>query len=616
MTKNLLSLSLLSIACTAALAQNSTGIAGVAQRAIETSPEVAAKFNAFKAAADEIDIANGALRPRVDLTAEAGRTNDRLTNRNPQTQSLNRTGAALSITQLLWDGGATTGEVARLGHARMARYFDFVDATEQTALEAVRAYHDVERYRRLVSLAQDNYVQHRYAFDQIQSRVKAGVARGVDSEQAGARLALAESNLITEKANLHDVTERYRRVVGAQPDASPASSSPATLLRSLPNSGNAALSAAAMNSPTVAAAIENLRATRAQAESRKGAYQPRVEARLRAGAGNNFDGVEDQKRDVNAQVTLAWNLYNGGSDDARQRQSANLLNQAADLRDKACRDTRQTVAIAFNDNRKLDEQLGYLDRNVVAIERARDAYRQQFDIGQRSLLDLLNAENELYTARRSYALALFDKRIAEARTHAGIGQLTAALGLKRADTSAEAPEAGSWAAGEDAASRCPLSATEMAGASREELDARVRDMTPKAAPAPMPAAAPVVVAPVAPAPASASAPAGLAEQRLRDWAAAWMSKDLTAYYGFYGQNFGPLKADRAKWMADRKRLVTKAGDIKVDINNIKSNTVSPTRVETTFEQRYASKDYSDTMTKTLTWALTGDKWVIVKESNR
>lgn len=607
MKKSLLSFSLISLACGAAMAQSAASLPAAAQRAIETNPEVAAKFNAFRASIDEIDVVSGALKPKVDLSAEVGRTEDRITSRSPADQNLNRTGVALNISQLLWDGLATRNEVQRLNHAKLSRYFEFVDSTEQTALETARAYHDVIRFRKLVSLAEDNYVQHKYAYDQIQSRVKAGVARGVDLEQSGARLALAESNLVTEKANLHDVVERYRRIVGELPPAK--ADAPATLAKPLPPTGAAALEASAISSPAIAAAVENLRATRAQAESRKGAYQPRVEARLRGGVGNNLDGQADQKRDVTAQIVLNWNLFNGGSDDARVRQSVNLLNQASDLRDKACRDVRQTVAIAYNDVRKLNEQLGYLDRNVIAIEKTRDAYRQQFDIGQRSLLDLLNAENELYTAKRAYAIAVADGEIATARTHAGMGTLVAALGLARADTKTLAPESEGWAAGEEAASRCPLAPTDLAAVSKEELDARARAIT-----APARVAAPVAAP--APTPTPAATPAGLAEQRLRDWAAAWMSKDLTQYYSFYSPNFGPLKRDKTGWMAERKRLVTKPGEISVVLNGIQAKQISATRVETTFEQVYKSQDFSDTMTKTLTWELSNGSWLIVKETNR
>ena len=68
--------------------------------------------------------------------------------------------------------------------------------------------------------------------------------------------------------------------------------------------------------------------------------------------------------------------------------------------------------------RRLQEQLAHLDRNVAAIVRARDAYRQQFEIGQRSLLDLLNAENELHDAKRAEVQAQADLATAIVRTHA------------------------------------------------------------------------------------------------------------------------------------------------------------------------------------------------------
>jgi adhesin transport system outer membrane protein len=187
---------------------------------------------------------------------------------------------------------------------------------------------------------------------------------------------------------------------------------------------------------------------------------------------------------VSGEVVLNWNLYRGGSDQARIRQAADTVNQAADLRDKACRDTRQVAAIAFNDTRKFAEQLESLDRNVLAIEKARDAYRQQFDIGQRSLLDLLNAENEVFTARRAYANAEHDLLIAQARTLASSQRLTTQLGLTRMETTGiDAPSG--WSAAEDAPTRCPVLAFDALGtASRSDLDARAQRLIQQAPAAP------------------------------------------------------------------------------------------------------------------------------------
>jgi adhesin transport system outer membrane protein len=482
------------------LAQTPDPLRQTVEQAVNTNPEVTARFNAFRASTDAVDVARAAYRPRVDLNASVAHDYDRFNGRLPQEgQSLTRQQVGLNLTQLLWDGLGTSNDIARYGHDRLARYFELMDATEQTALEAARAHFDVQRFRRLVQLAEDNYVQHRSAYLQIQSRFKAGVGRGVDLEQAAARVALAESNLTTEVANLHDVTQRYQRIVGNAPPRDLPTI--AMLKTGLPVSPGDAMSKAVRQSAAVSASIEGLRAARAMTEASRSAFQPRIEARVRGAVGRNVDSLLDQTRNATAEIVMNWNLYNGGADQARVRQHTNLLNQASDLRDKACRDVRQTVSIAYNDTRKLVDQLVYLDRNTLAIEKARDAYRQQFDIGQRSLLDLLNAENEVYTARRAYANAEYDLGLAYARTHAAMDQLGATLGISRVSNVAEDPSG--WAQGDDAPTRCPAIVAELPNVDRAELDARAQKLASSAPTLPRPAAAPVTAPTPAPTPAPA-----------------------------------------------------------------------------------------------------------------
>jgi adhesin transport system outer membrane protein len=645
-------LGLVALACqlaysTMAHAQSGDALRDAAQRAISTNPEVTARFNALRAAIEEVDVARGSYLPRVDMSAEVGRTSDRITSNTPNNQSQVRTGIALSATQLLWDGLGTRNQVDRLDHARLTRYFEFLDASEQTALDAARAYIDVARARQLVKLAEDNYVQHRQVFEQIQARVKAGVGRGVDLEQAGARVALAESNLSTESANLHDITERYRRIVGAPPPAAAPLSR--VLDNGMPKAPNVLIETAVRRNVSIAAAIENLRAAQAQSRERESLFHPRVEARARSGFGNNFDGVPNQKRDTSASLVMNWNLFNGGSDIARVRQSTALLNQAADARDKSCRDARQTAAIAFNDVNRLIEQTGSLERNANASEKARDAYRQQYEIGGRSLLDVLNAENELYSAKRAMVSAEHDLVVAKARTHASMSGLVVALGLARAGNE-EVPDAANWQAGEDVASRCPLGATELALAPRSELDARARAQiaTSSTSPALSAQALASVLPPgtgssnstvksnagsadgssmMVPLPSAMSSlpsaptrkdppPSSPVSQRLIDWANAWTNKDVTTYLAFYDATFKPANVARTKWFDNRKRLVTREGPIELRISNVQRRTLSPNLVETTFDQVYTATNFKDQTQKVLQWKRKGSEWYIVKESNR
>ncbi|MEP7299425.1 MAG: TolC family protein, partial [Burkholderiales bacterium] len=458
----------------------------------------------------------------------------------------------------------------------------------------------------------------------IQSRFKAGVGRGVDLEQANARLALAESNLVTETSNLHDVSARYLRIVGEAP---PALLPSLTLIDGgMPAGVDDAISASLKGNAAISASIENLRAARSATQLRESVYQPRVEARVRAGAGNNFDGVIDQRRNTTAEVVLSWNLYNGGGDQARVRQQTNLLNQAADIRDKTCRDTRQTASIAYNDTRKLAEQLVLLDRNVLAIEKARDAYRQQFDIGQRSLLDLLNAENEVYTSRRAYANAEHDLGTAQLRTLASMNQLTAKLGVARPEARAEAGNSDGWSAGDDAPGRCPVEEVAVSATSRALLDQRVQAMTmsaPAAAAAPVPA--PVASAPRAALPIPTTPPMPLiatdagvpdVQESLRAWATSWSSKDVPRYLAFYAKDFKPDSMTHAAWVAQRTRRVAKAGAIKVELADVKVRQVDPNQVDAAFTQIYTSNGFSDRVAKTLTWKRIDGRWVIVAESTK
>lgn len=606
-----LALAALTFTAQAALAQAqatgpATGLAGAVQKAIDSNPDVTARLNALRAATKEVDVAKGGYLPTVDLSADIGRDRDKVDQRNPESRSFSRSGLALTANQVLWDGRFTANEVDRLGHARKVRYFEFLAASEDTALEAARAYIDVLRFRKLVGLAEDNYVQHKYVFDQLQSKFKAGVGRGVDTEQANARLALADSNLTTEGANLHDVASRYLRVVGEAP-----ANGLAALPRidgSLAGDNTQVISQALARNASVSAAVENLRAVESEAKTKDSPFQPRVEARLRSGLGNNFDGLIDRKSATTAQILLNWNLYNGGSDQARTKQFADLINQAADQRDKACRDVRQTIGIAHNDITRARTQLAALDRNVLAIEKARDAYRQQFDIGQRSLLDLLNAENELYTAKRAYANAEHDLLLAQVRTHAARNTLLSTLGLRPSDDN-QGDLVKDWQASDDAAQRCPVTSVAAASTSRDELDARARKLgTQVGVTAVKPAAdepKPVV--------ANAEAVQTVA-QRLTDWATAWSAKDIETYLGFYSKDF-TAKGTRAQWEANRRKLVGKPGPISLKIDSIKASPQG-SDVVTSFEQAYTSSNYKDKGPKTLTWRMQEGRWVIVKESNR
>ncbi|MDR2112584.1 MAG: TolC family protein, partial [Candidatus Accumulibacter sp.] len=129
------------------------------QTAVLKNPEVQARWHAFSEAEQEIDVARGGFFPKLDLSAGAGRIKTEQ-KRVGIDSSYHGNEGTVSLQQMIFDGFATSSEVKRLGKAKLVRYFELLDASENIALEAARAYFDVLRYREQVKLAEDNYVQH------------------------------------------------------------------------------------------------------------------------------------------------------------------------------------------------------------------------------------------------------------------------------------------------------------------------------------------------------------------------------------------------------------------------------------------------------------------------
>ena len=242
------------LACTPALGQ--TPLQQAIQDAIEKNPEVQTSWHEFLASKQQRDGAMGGYRPTIDLQARYGQEWDDY-NAN---DTYDGADAQISFRQMLYDGFETRSEVERLTDLQLVRFYELLDKAEQTAFEAYRAYTDVIRRRELRDLAQENLERHQEVFQQIVDGVNAGVVRTADLEQVSGRLALAESNLITEQSNLHDVTARFLRIVGSLPgqDIEPYQPTATPALDTL----DSTLVRAYENNPGFHAAIRNIHAAK------------------------------------------------------------------------------------------------------------------------------------------------------------------------------------------------------------------------------------------------------------------------------------------------------------------------------------------------------------------
>jgi outer membrane protein, adhesin transport system len=579
-----------------------TTLKGAVERAILQNPEVKLRFHNFEASQEERKSAEGAWLPRVDLEA-ATSVNETLTPSLASSKRYDANRATLQLRQTLFDGFATMNEVRRLSHAQQASFYDLQSASNQIGLEAARAYLDVLRYRELVEMAADNLLTHQEVHGRLSQKVQAGVGRRVDLEQASGRMALAESNWITEVSNLHDVSARYQRLVGDIP--APNLNAPEPMAKTMPQ-GIEYLRGAVAKNPDFLSSVATLRAYRADMRLRKSALYPTLELRASQSFETNQSGVTGDYRDSSVALVLNYNLFRGGSDMARVKQYAAKLNVAYDLRDKACRDVWQTGQIAYNDAYRIGTQIKLLQQHELSTSKARVAYQQQFEIGQRSLLDLLDTENEYYESRRALANAEYDLQLAQFRVLAASGSLLESLQLK--PLSSELPSTPNGTEQDDDLMEC----------SSHTLPTIEKTPPPVAALKPLP---PPVVAPppVAPVPAPQPDPTALACAQVpdvvRNWLSAWNSKNAESYLTYYADNFTPaLGLSHSAWENLRKKRIRKQGGIQTTLSNIQPQACNAQTAEVAFTQQYGSDDYKDTVEKTLSLVRVGAEWKITRET--
>lgn len=418
-------------------------------QAIEHNPEIKAKWYEFISASEDVKAAKAGYKPTINSTAGYQYQKQ---NYGP-VREYDGAFARLTLTQMLYDGGKTSAEADQFTNFQLVAFFNLLDTSEQIALEAFRAHQDVMKHRKLVDLAKQNLDKHFQVYRQIESSAKAGVAKLADLEQISGRVSLAQTNLVTETSNLHDVSARFLRITGKMPAATLEEVSVNFIL---PETVIQSLELAYVSSPAYHAALRNITAYEFASEATKAAFKPNVNLVGSYGYQNYSDlGLKTDQNEARAGIEISYNFYNGGRDSAARRQSLAQLNIAKELREKACFDIRQNVQISYNDSTKIASQLPLLNQHRLASDKVRTAYKQQFDIGQRSLLDVLDAENEYFQASRAYFDAIYTLSVAKARNLAGSGLLMQTLSLANRNWPSLA-ELGAEPIAVDPQSACPL----------------------------------------------------------------------------------------------------------------------------------------------------------------
>jgi adhesin transport system outer membrane protein len=394
------------------------------QSTIATHPELASRVDSRLSADEDVKVAKGGFYPSVDLNAAYGRgysdnTNTRALG-NHHTEILNYTQSELRLRQMLFDGFNTANEVERTKGVVNSRAYYAQGTAQDLALRTTEVYLEVLKRRELVTLAKNNLQAHLRVNDQIGLRTERGVGSNADADQSSARRALAENNLDTAEVDLADAESNFAAVVGRLPDELEA---PPSIRGEVPASLTDAQQSMVDNNPYLKSAQADVQSAESQYEVAKSPFYPRFDAEAAVGANNNIAGEEGHDNEWRVGVVMNYNLFRGGSDKARLQSDAHKINQAMDIRNNALRQLNENIHLAWNAMVNAKKQTPTAREYAETSRRVRVAYQDQFGLGQRTLLDLLDSENELYNANRRYTEVRYTEEYSMYRVLANMGQL-------------------------------------------------------------------------------------------------------------------------------------------------------------------------------------------------
>ncbi len=429
MSTRLFNVSILAAAILSTSVQADTLLDSINQT-LATNPEILIRTTEADARMDEITQAKAGYLPSVDLRAGIGYENSRNSSTigaagdpDKDDQVRTRRDASLVARQMLFDGFAVGSEVDRQKARQASAAQEVCSVASNTALQVTQAYINVIRQQSIVELMQANSEEHGRVVELIEKQGRKGRSNEADVAQAQSRLVLAKANEISSESILRDIKTQYQRLVGNLPDAYSLPEVPG----STPSSLEAALKLGADAHPVMKLASADVNAAEAQYEASKSAFMPRFELEVGVNWDTDANGGKGDTYSHVAKLNMTYNLYNGGGDKARRSQTSKRVNEAIEVRNRARRQVEEEIRLAWVAIDYGAQRLRPLEEHVVQAGKSRELYDKQFLMGSRTLMDLLDSQNEFTTARQSEINARYDLLFNRFRLLNSTGSLLTAM---------------------------------------------------------------------------------------------------------------------------------------------------------------------------------------------
>ncbi|MDB5648532.1 MAG: bepC [Hyphomicrobiales bacterium] len=420
------------VACAVFLASpaSAESISGALARAYGFNPDLNQQRASARATDENLPTALSGYRPTVTANADIGRTwqETNAANGTSSRTVANPRGFGVTITENIWNGNRTINGVRRAdSQILLAR--ENIRITEQNTLASgATSYMNVLRDTAILSLRRNNVEVLEQQLRQTRDRFQVGEVTRTDVAQAEASLAQGQADAFTAQSNLQTSIANFRQIIGIEPkNLQPAR----PLEKLLPRTLNVALGLSLVENPAIQAALHNVDAAALNVKVIEGQLYPTLG--VSGNVSKRYDPITSPGSDVlSASVvgSLSVPIYEGGVVYSAVRQSKELLGQARLQADLQREQTRALVVSSWGVWQNSRAVIEAAQSQVRAAEIALNGVREEAKVGQRTTLDVLNAQQFLLNARVLLVTAQRDRVVASYVVLASIGRLSAStLGL-------------------------------------------------------------------------------------------------------------------------------------------------------------------------------------------
>lgn len=390
--------------------------------AYNSNPTLLAARSALRATDESVPQALSGWRPSVSIVGEAGHMKtETKTTSTSASSDLNPWSVQIQVQQPLYTGGRVSASVRNAENTVLAGRASLMNTEQTVLLNVATAYMNVLRDEALLELNRKNVEVLKRQLQAAQDRFRVGEITRTDVAQAEARLANAVSDRISSEGTLETTRATYLAVVGRSPSDL---KTPELSINFPPNSA-AASEAAALNNPSVVTARYNAEAARAGVDQITGELLPTVNLNLAAGRSKNQSIEGYQTSFAEATISISVPLYQAGSVSSRVREQKHTANQRRIQIHEQRRSAIQAATQAYETWLAAKASIESLQTQIEASQIALEGVEREAQVGARTVLDVLDAEQELLSARVSLVSAERNERVSAFQILQAMGRLTA-----------------------------------------------------------------------------------------------------------------------------------------------------------------------------------------------